>query len=334
MERLTAQHSPLFRQVVQMAHVAQAREVKAPVPNAPDVSSAANAVPETAVSRAEQRRLERSARREASYHQVKALREQGGSLACIAEQTGISTRTIQRFLAAEQYPERARRRSQRCLTDAYESYLRERLLSGYTNVAQLYREIKQKGYAGTYSCVYAYLSQITDGSRIPRNVVRGKTGPPQVPRVPRIRSPGTGKREVPPSRDVAWWLQGHLTQGKPEVAQQQQAFLEAVFEQAPVLKEASELAKRFVSLFKHRSLDDLPVWLESAIQSGCSEMRRFAQGIRQDLPAVRNAVSLSWSNGQTEGQVNRLKMIKRQMFGRAAFDLLRARVMPMPRLGA
>lgn len=112
------------------------------------------------------------------------------------------------------------------------------------------------------------------------------------------------------------------------MAEQQQVFLEAIFEQAPVLKEASELAKRFVSLFTHRSLDDLTDWLESAMQSCCGEMRSFAQGIKQDLAAVRNAISLSWSNGQTEGQVNRLKMVKRQMYGRAKFDLLRARVLP------
>ncbi|MES2462183.1 MAG: ISL3 family transposase [Armatimonadota bacterium] len=324
MERLTAQHSPLFRQVVQMAQI---KEASAQSPDAPDPLVAAIATemlePSEKVSRVEQLRLDRCARREAVYHQVKELRAQGGSLGFIAEQTGISTRTVQRFLATAQFPERARRRSQRCLTDAYQSYLRERLLSGYTNVAQLYREIKAEGYSGTYSSVYAFASHITGGSRIPRSVVRGKTGP-------QVRSAGTGKREVPPSRDVAWWLQGHLTTGKLEVTEQQQAFLQAVFEQAPVLKEASELAKGFVSLLKQHAVDDLTGWLESAIQSGCNEIRSFAQGINQDLAAVRKAVSLSWSNGQTEGQVNRLKMVKRQMFGRAKFDLLRARVMPMP----
>ncbi len=148
----------------------------------------------------------------------------------------------------------------------------------------------------------------------------------------RVRSPGTGTgtREIPPSRAVAWWLQGHLMISKPEIAEQQKAFLESVFEQAPVLKEASDLAQGFVALVKGRSLNDFPQWLARAIKSDCSEMRSFAQGLQQDLPAVTNAISLSWSNGQTEGQVNRLKMVKRQMYGRAAFDLLRARVMPMP----
>lgn len=128
-----------------------------------------------------------------------------------------------------------------------------------------------------------------------------------------------------------WWLQGHLSTRQPEVAQQQQAFLEVLFEQAAVLQEASELAQAFVALVKRRSLNDLSAWLDKACQSGCNEVRQFAQGLKQDLPAVENAVSLCWSNGQTEGQVNRLKMVKRQMYGRARFDLLRARVLPRAR---
>lgn len=129
---------------------------------------------------------------------------------------------------------------------------------------------------------------------------------------------------------MACWLQGHLTISKPEIAEQQKTFLEAVFEQAPMLKEASDLAQGFVALIKSRSPDDLPLRLERASKSDCREMRSFAQVIQRDLTAVTNAISLSWSNGQTEGQVNRLKMVKRQMYGRAAFDLLRARAMPIP----
>ncbi len=64
--------------------------------------------------------------------------------------------------------------------------------------------------------------------------------------------------------------------------------------------------------------------------SVCEALKQFAKGIKQDLAAVTNALSLPWSNGQTEGQVNRLKLIKRQMYGRANFDLLRKRVLATP----
>lgn len=75
------------------------------------------------------------------------------------------------------------------------------------------------------------------------------------------------------------------------------------------------------------ALDD---WLVQARESGLAKLVRFAEGLEQDLAAVRAALELPWSNGQTEGQINRLKAIKRQMYGRAGFELLRARVMPLP----
>ncbi len=298
MERLTAQHSSAFRLAAQ--HSQQ-------MPDSPPQ-------PEVLVRKAspvEQRRLDRCEKREALYHQVKALREQGNSLTCIAAQTGVSLRTVQRFVGSEQFPARARRRKQACHTDKYDSYLRERIVSGCTNATQLYREIKAQGYTGCYASVHSCVSRIV---KSPSGVY--------------VRSPAPPRLEVPPSRTVAWWLQGHVCTTKPEVAAQQEAFLGALFERVPVLQEASALAQGFVTIVKRRSLDDLPSWLEKACQSSCKELRQFGQGLKQDLAAVKNAVSLCWSNGQTEGQVNRLKMVKRQMYGRAKFDLLRARVLP------
>jgi transposase len=72
---------------------------------------------------------------------------------------------------------------------------------------------------------------------------------------------------------------------------------------------------------------DLDAWLVQAQHSGIAELKSFAQGIRRDYAAVRAAFSSKWSNGQVEGQVNRLKLMKRLMFGRAKFDVLRQRVL-------
>ena len=69
-------------------------------------------------------------------------------------------------------------------------------------------------------------------------------------------------------------------------------------------------------------------WIQNAKQCGIGSLVRFAFGLQKDLPAVLAAVETPWSNGQVEGQINRLKTIKRQMYGRAGFDLLRARVLP------
>ena len=90
--------------------------------------------------------------------------------------------------------------------------------------------------------------------------------------------------------------------------------------------EAYSLGQRFINMVRDRQPDKLLPWLGDAVKSGIDTLKWFANGIQQDLDAVMNALSLPWSNGQTEGQVNRLKFIKRQMYGRANFDLLRKRV--------
>ena len=87
------------------------------------------------------------------------------------------------------------------------------------------------------------------------------------------------------------------------------------------------LARQFVQLVKDRCGEDLDQWLNEVATSGIKSLKSFANGIRGDLAAVQNALSMPWSNGQVEGQINRLKFIKRQMYGRAKLDLLRKRVL-------
>jgi transposase len=92
----------------------------------------------------------------------------------------------------------------------------------------------------------------------------------------------------------------------------------------PSLAWVHDLAVRFASMVRERKSEDLDGWLAEAAGS---ELKSFANGLDQDKAAVEAALSLPWSNGQTEGQITRLKLIKRQMYGRAKFDLLRARVL-------
>ena len=95
----------------------------------------------------------------------------------------------------------------------------------------------------------------------------------------------------------------------------------------PDLDTAYQLSQGFVSMLAQRRDKDLDAWLVQAKHSGLAELKSFAQGIRRDFAAVRAAFSSPHSNGQVEGQVNRLKLYKRQMYGRAQFDLLRLRVL-------
>jgi len=93
------------------------------------------------------------------------------------------------------------------------------------------------------------------------------------------------------------------------------------------------LAMRFRGLLRGGTGERLDTWLNDAGKCGVYGMRRFVRTLRQDIEAVRNAVLEPWSNGQTEGQINKLKTLKRAMYGRASVDLLRARMMPLRRGG-
>ena len=99
---------------------------------------------------------------------------------------------------------------------------------------------------------------------------------------------------------------------------------------SPEIKEVREGAHAFAQLLRERQSDGLPAWLAHAEQSTVSEMRSFATGLRQDEAAVTAALQYEWSNGPVEGHINRLKMLKRQMFGRAHLDLLRCRFLRTP----
>lgn len=105
---------------------------------------------------------------------------------------------------------------------------------------------------------------------------------------------------------------------------EEQSYIETVTELSPELARVRELAHAFRRMLREHDGSALEAWLSPA---EASLLRGFASSLRTDWAAVRGAVELPWSNGQTEGQVNRLKLIKRSMYGRAGFDLLRERVL-------
>jgi len=110
----------------------------------------------------------------------------------------------------------------------------------------------------------------------------------------------------------------------PEV----RALMRALFRRRPNVKLAARLGREFAEMIRHRRPDDLDAWIDRSQRADVPKsFRSFAVGLKTDYAAVRAALTLSWSNGQVEGQVNRLKLIKRQMYGRANFDLLRLRVL-------
>ena len=112
-----------------------------------------------------------------------------------------------------------------------------------------------------------------------------------------------------------------------ELTDEEKPVVELLRRLSPEVSQAQELALSFVEVIKERRADDLRGWLVEAQRGGIPELTAFANGLTSDLQAVRAALEYEWSQGQVEGQVHRLKLLKRQMYGRAKLDLLRARVL-------
>lgn len=127
---------------------------------------------------------------------------------------------------------------------------------------------------------------------------------------------------LPSARQVTWMIL------QPEkLDDRQRSTMERLCQLFPQIVKVKELAQEFTRIVRERSADKYNEWVRSATQSKLKEFVSFARGLSEDHQAVTNALRYKWSNGQLEGQVNRLKLIKRMMYGRAKFDLLRARVL-------
>jgi transposase len=134
-----------------------------------------------------------------------------------------------------------------------------------------------------------------------------------------IRPPPT---RLPSAQEVTWML---LLPEKLD--DEQRSTVDKLCQLFPAIEIAKELALEFARIVRGRSADKFNEWLRSAARCQLGEFVSFARGLSEDFEAVKNALRYEWSNGQLEGQVNRLKLIKRMMYGRAKFDLLRARVL-------
>jgi transposase len=114
---------------------------------------------------------------------------------------------------------------------------------------------------------------------------------------------------------------------KDQLPEEERDYLKRLCDEEPTIARAYELAQKFVTMARERTAQWLDAWLTRATASGITELDRFARGLTDDRAAVEAGLSLEWSNGQTEGQVNKLKLLKRSMYGRANFDLLRLRLL-------
>lgn len=254
-------------------------------------------------------RQQRYMRRQAQFQQIHQLHQLGWQNKAIARQLGICPRTVRRYLAKETLPQLHR---QRCSNlDAYKPYLVQRWNEGCHNARQLRDEIRQQGYMGSMTSVRAYVARLRTAhtalvssvaASIPQNLLT---------------------RPLTPRR-VAFLL---LNSSADNKGNDLAAFLRHLYARIPQLQPVVSLFRDFATLVREQRASAFDEWLRAVQGSECVALRHFAQGLQRDAAAVRAALESEWSNGQTEGQVNRLKLLKRQMYGRAKFDLLRLRVL-------
>ena len=221
----------------------------------------------------------------------------------IARMTGVNVRTIREYLRSSTFPERQRYPPMRSSLDPYKEHLQRRWSEGCHNALELFREAKARGFPGTATAV--------------RDFVRPWRDPNLPPVVVEAR------RAVPTPRALAWMLlqAGRLTDAQREL-------VEKLCLAVPILPEYRDLVLSFQDIMRRRAASELDAWMDRA--KALPGFASFVRGLRMDLSAVMAAFTLEWSNGPTEGHVNRLKFVKRQGYGRASFELLKRRVLPLP----
>lgn len=267
-------------------------------------------------------RQERRARRLARYQEVWALHAQGVSKRHIAKQLQISRTTVIRYLHTPVFPERAQpwRES---LLDPYAAYLQKRWDAGCHNGVELWREIQALGFSGTRRMVSNWVV-LRRELELSRPSTRGRrTAMPKEPAMHLLpASAAGGDYRLPAPRQLVWLLlrpEDALTPSDHQVLQD--------IRRDTDLETAYMLTQRFRQMMRQRVAAALDPWLEDCLASGMPELVNFASGLQREHSAVQAALTLPYSNGQVEGQITKLKLLKRQSYGRAKLDLLRQRML-------
>jgi len=255
--------------------------------------------PEPPISSGKAYSPQRSAR-EKLLQDVKRLARAGYSNRQISKMLPVHRETVARYREADRVPVKGGMKPYTAA--AYEPQVLQLWEEGNHSPKKIYLEIKKMGYQGSLSSLYRLLLHLGMN-----------TGSPQERLQPRRLT----------ARQAAWIL----TAPEQKLNEYQKRSRELLCDLYPEIAQISLLANRFVQMVKERKADELKAWIDQVKKSSVPKLKTFAAGLEADFLAVHAALSHEWSNGQLEGQINRLKVIKRMMYGRAGFDLLRNRVL-------
>src|SRR5215467_2091094 len=246
------------------------------------------------------------------------LRRQGWPGQAIARQLRIGTTTVWRSLQSPAGAERTYKRRGPSLLTPSPDLLLQPWNQGWHDARPVLQRLQPQGSRGSDATVARYAQRLREAQGLaPRR-------PAPEPPLPGVAAPQHG--HLTP-RGTAWLVLRRPETRDPNAEQQ----LAQLTVQQAELAEAVTLARDFTDLLRTRQPDRLDRWLERARTSAVSALRRFAQGLRADYAAIKAGVTVPWSNGPVEGHINRLKMLTRQMFGRAHLDLLSHRFVRVPR---
>ncbi len=256
--------------------------------------------------------LAHHAERTDRYRQLVELRQAGLTHREIGRRLGMGERTVRYWLTRGiPYGTPERRQKRHRAFDPYAAYVTERWEQGCHNALQLWREITRQGFKGGCSSVYRHVAALRD----PSMPVRGKAERSQV--VP------DGPLQHLHAREAVWlFIRDPATLDEAE-----QAELTSIRQVSPTADQVYQVAQMFLRMLRQREGKRLDAWLAQARASQIPELHRFARSIERDKTAVLAGLTLSYSNGAVEGKVNKLKLLKRLMYGRASFALLRQRVL-------
>lgn len=241
--------------------------------------------------------------RKALFLEVKQLQNEGMGYRKIAKITGMSLSTVKRYLLREELPNWKNRKPKATNLTPHETFLKQRWNAGCHNARILHEKLGTRGYSGSYASVRRYVRLYLRNN--PRKVYE--------PVIRQFRSP----------KQVAFLM----IKKKSKLKTDEKRFLELLAAMDSDMRDLYILSQTLMGLFQERDVTKLNPWMVAASTSQFPYLKRFVKGLKADYSAVRASLSFDWSNGQTEGQVNRLKFIKRQMYGRAKFDLLRLKVL-------
>lgn len=235
---------------------------------------------------------------------VHELLAQGMSLRGVAQHLGWGRHTVQRYARAARWQDmvKGRKRQLPSKLDPFKPYLAERWAEtgGKVTVLDLYREITARGFRGHYTIVCDWIRR-----DLPQR---------------------EGFTPAPPPLSVRQ-VTGWLTRHPATLTEEEKLHRKAVLDRCPELASAADLTSSFAEMLTTLDGLRLPEWITEAVTSGLPGISTFAARLESDFDAVTAGLTTDWNSGPVEGAVNRIKMLKRQMFGRAGFPLLRKRVL-------